>query len=90
MRRAEASRTRVRSFDILLLSHISQMPKAKAKDDLRQKSPAEFFAENKNIAGFDNVRSWLSAASVSYCIHCRCVTTMFSAVVLGVARSPVC
>ena len=23
---------------------------------LEQKSPAEFFAENKNIAGFDNVR----------------------------------
>lgn len=23
---------------------------------LKQKSPAEFFAENKNIAGFDNVR----------------------------------
>lgn len=23
---------------------------------LQQKSPAEFFAENKNIAGFDNVR----------------------------------
>ena len=33
-------------------------PKAKsaAKGDiLEQKSPAEFFAENKNIAGFDNV-----------------------------------
>jgi DNA topoisomerase VI subunit B len=24
-------------------------------DKLQQKSPAEFFAENKNIAGFDNV-----------------------------------
>lgn len=24
-------------------------------DSLVQKSPAEFFAENKNIAGFDNV-----------------------------------
>lgn len=24
-------------------------------DALQQKSPAEFFAENKNIAGFDNV-----------------------------------
>lgn len=24
-------------------------------DILEQKSPAEFFAENKNIAGFDNV-----------------------------------
>jgi DNA topoisomerase VI subunit B len=23
---------------------------------LQQKSPAEFFADNKNIAGFDNVR----------------------------------
>lgn len=31
---------------------------AKRKTDvLQQKSPAEFFAENKNIAGFDNVRS---------------------------------
>lgn len=27
-----------------------------AGDKLQQKSPAEFFAENKNIAGFDNVR----------------------------------
>ena len=25
-------------------------------DALQQKSPAEFFAENKTIAGFDNVR----------------------------------
>ena len=25
-------------------------------DTLEHKSPAEFFAENKNIAGFDNVR----------------------------------
>lgn len=25
-------------------------------DVLQQKSPAEFFADNKNIAGFDNVR----------------------------------
>jgi DNA topoisomerase VI subunit B len=33
-------------------------PKSKAGDDpaVQQKSPAEFFAENKNIAGFDNVR----------------------------------
>jgi DNA topoisomerase VI subunit B len=28
---------------------------AKGGDILQQKSPAEFFAENKNIAGFDNV-----------------------------------
>lgn len=27
-------------------------------DVLQQKSPAEFFAENKNIAGFDNVSAW--------------------------------
>lgn len=33
------------------------MTKRKA-DVLQQKSPAEFFAENKNIAGFDNVRVW--------------------------------
>lgn len=32
-------------------------------DVLQQKSPAEFFAENKNIAGFDNVR--LLAASLA-------------------------
>jgi hypothetical protein len=25
---------------------------------LQQKSPAEFFADNKNIAGFDNVRDF--------------------------------
>lgn len=29
------------------------------KETLEQKSPAEFFADNKNIAGFDNV-SWLA------------------------------
>ena len=29
--------------------------KAGGADKLQQKSPAEFFAENKNIAGFDNV-----------------------------------
>jgi DNA topoisomerase VI subunit B len=28
----------------------------KSSETLQQKSPAEFFAENKNIAGFDNVR----------------------------------
>lgn len=33
----------------------SKAPAKKAKDSLlEQKSPAEFFAENKNIAGFDN------------------------------------
>lgn len=33
-------------------------PKAsKKQDELQQKSPAEFFADNKNIAGFDNVRA---------------------------------
>jgi hypothetical protein len=30
-------------------------PKSKKADELQQKSPAEFFADNKNIAGFDNV-----------------------------------
>ena len=39
------------------------MSKAKAKkaDVIEQKSPAEFFAENKNIAGFDNVRTATAA-----------------------------
>jgi DNA topoisomerase VI subunit B len=31
------------------------MSKPARKSELQQKSPAEFFAENKNIAGFDNV-----------------------------------
>ena len=35
------------------------MAKRKA-EALQQKSPAEFFAENKNIAGFDNVSNDLS------------------------------
>lgn len=30
-------------------------------DVLQQKSPAEFFAENKNIAGFDNVSALRSS-----------------------------
>ena len=34
---------------------------SKKADILQQKSPAEFFAENKNIAGFDNV--WLDTLS---------------------------
>ena len=38
------------------------MTKRKA-DVLQQKSPAEFFAENKNIAGFDNV-------SLGQCLVC--------------------
>ncbi|KAL0389382.1 UNVERIFIED_CONTAM: DNA topoisomerase 6 subunit B [Sesamum calycinum] len=33
--------------------------KAKDAQLLKQKSPAEFFADNKNIAGFDNVRKML-------------------------------
>jgi hypothetical protein len=36
---------------------------AAAPDALVQKSPAEFFAENKNIAGFDNVRRRGAAAA---------------------------
>lgn len=34
-------------------------PKAPKGDLLQQKSPAEFFAENRTIAGFDNVRPCL-------------------------------
>ena len=41
------------------------MGKEKKADVLQQKSPAEFFAENKNIAGFDNVRV---ADSASNCV----------------------
>lgn len=37
-------------------------PKAAKGDVLQQKSPAEFFADNRTIAGFDNVR-------------CRCAPT---------------
>ncbi|XP_028956487.2 uncharacterized protein [Malus domestica] len=33
----------------------SKMPRKPKDSVLEQKSPAEFFAENKNIAGFDNV-----------------------------------
>ncbi|XP_010544238.1 PREDICTED: DNA topoisomerase 6 subunit B isoform X1 [Tarenaya hassleriana] len=32
----------------------SKNPKSSKDSNLKQKSPAEFFAENKNIAGFDN------------------------------------
>jgi DNA topoisomerase VI subunit B len=44
-------------------------PKKKDGDQLVQKSPAEFFADNKNIAGFDNVRS----ASVCCAVRAVCV-----------------
>ncbi|KAK8967344.1 DNA topoisomerase 6 subunit B [Platanthera guangdongensis] len=49
----------------------SKTPK-KAKDSvLKQKSPAEFFAENKNIAGFDNVRIYqLILNSIHKLLHC--------------------
>jgi hypothetical protein len=33
----------------------SKNSKDSNESKLKQKSPAEFFAENKNIAGFDNV-----------------------------------
>lgn len=35
---------------------MSKAAKGGGDSKLQQKSPAEFFAENKNIAGFDNVR----------------------------------
>ena len=38
---------------------------SKKADILQQKSPAEFFAENKNIAGFDNVQSSTTCPSLS-------------------------
>ena len=47
----------------------------KAGEALVQKSPAEFFADNKNIAGFDNVGAaehsshTLSACRVPYAQH---------------------
>ncbi len=43
------------------------MGKKTAKADLlQQKSPAEFFAENKNIAGFDNVSSLFEVDTVKW------------------------
>ena len=43
----------------------------KKADVLQQKSPAEFFAENKNIAGFDNVRVTLMRSfSRWFAWHC--------------------
>ncbi len=38
-------------------------PKAAKGDVLQQKSPAEFFADNRTIAGFDNVRRRCVAAA---------------------------
>lgn len=51
-------------------------PKGRSKGNdshLQQKSPAEFFADNKNIAGFDNVRLHMcmyvyTCVSVSVCV----------------------
>lgn len=43
---------------------VAMAPKASKKlDELQQKSPAEFFADNKNIAGFDNVSAAARAAN---------------------------
>ena len=39
------------------------------KDRLQQKSPAEFFADNKNIAGFDNVRRIDLLTRFQLCLH---------------------
>lgn len=33
-------------------------------EEVKSKSPAEFFADNQNIAGFDNVRKLLNTAVV--------------------------
>ncbi|KAK8619897.1 hypothetical protein V6N13_066395 [Hibiscus sabdariffa] len=46
----------------------SKNPQKAKESILKQKSPAEFFAENKNIAGFDNVqcnKNYYSAESIS-------------------------
>ena len=50
------------------------MVKRKA-DVLEQKSPAEFFAENKNIAGFDNV-SLLPADLLIMQRVCMCLASL--------------
>ena len=42
-------------------------------DTLEHKSPAEFFAENKNIAGFDNVRRKFFTESIK--LQAQCVRT---------------
>lgn len=38
--------------------------KPKPEDELQTKSPAEFFAEHRTMAGFDNVRSNASSAGM--------------------------
>lgn len=43
-------------FFVPIKKQSTMPPKGRKADNLQQKSPAEFFAENKNIAGFDNVR----------------------------------
>lgn len=52
----------------------ASMSKAKKlkQDELQQKSPAEFFADNKNIAGFDNVRAHIAWVLAGSCPHKRC------------------
>jgi hypothetical protein len=53
--RARAPGQRADASSTLQTPHTPHTMPPKKKGDLQQKSPAEFFAENKNIAGFDNV-----------------------------------
>lgn len=56
----------------------------KDKNALLQKSPAEFFADNKNIAGFDNVRfatfnlTVIMYYSLDTCLPCYSLERVFT------------
>jgi hypothetical protein len=64
-------------------------PKAGKADVLQQKSPAEFFADNRTIAGFDNVsRRWLPAALS--CLQLRLRRASARAAVAAAACTPTC
>lgn len=47
--------TRVGQIPTMGVKAAPKTSKALKDDILEQKSPAEFFADNRNIAGFDNV-----------------------------------
>jgi hypothetical protein len=58
------------------------------KAKLEQKSPAEFFAENKNIAGFDNVGADVSDGLSTY--HGQLAHFHVKAVLLHCSLEDVC
>jgi hypothetical protein len=69
-RKAPESAASPAAFSTKSAKTVSGGPGKKAGESLKFKSPAEFFAENQNIAGFDNVRVVATSKCRFYCMSC--------------------